>query len=87
MISLASLMPSVSTVIAKPKSIWYYTSEYQQTLGGIGGPKPSNLKSQTSDMYGGLRRNFVEIPSLPEQTAAKTYGFCSAVREKLNKVA
>ncbi len=49
--------------------------------------KPSNARSKISDMCGDFRRNFEEIPSLPEQTAAKTAGFCSAVREKLNKVA
>ena len=26
--------------------------------GGIGGPKPSDFRSQTSDMCGGLRWNF-----------------------------
>jgi hypothetical protein len=38
-------------------------------------------------MRGGLRGNFAEILSLPEQTPAKTAGFCSEVREKINKVA
>ena len=40
-------------------------------MGGIGGPKLSNGKPQISDMRGDLRGNFEEIPSLPEQTAAK----------------
>ena len=62
-------------------------SDHQKAQGGIGGPKPSDARSQTSDMCGGLRKNFEEILSLPEQTAAKGVAFCSVAREKLNKVA
>ncbi len=51
-------------------------------LGGIGGPKSSDCRSKISDMCGDFRRNFEEIPTLPEQTAVKTVGFYSAAREK-----
>jgi hypothetical protein len=33
-------------------------------------------------MCGDFGRNFGEIPTLPEQTTAKTTGFCSEAREK-----
>ena len=46
--------------------------------GGIGGPKPSDCRSKISDMCGDFRRNFEEIPTLPEQTAVKTEGFSSS---------
>ncbi len=40
------------------------------------------LRSKISDMCGDFRRNFEEVPTLPEQTAVKTEGFYSAAREK-----
>jgi len=53
--------------------------------GGIGGPKPSNFRSKTSDMCGGFRRYFEEIPSLPEQTAAQRRSRSAVQRGKNSK--
>ena len=40
------------------------------------------LRSKISDMCGDFRRNFEEIPTLPEQTAVKTEGFSSSSEGK-----
>ena len=53
--------------------------------GGIGGPKPSNFRSKTSDMCGGFRRNFEEISTLPEQTAAQRRSLGAVKRGKNSK--
>jgi len=46
--------------------------DHQQTTGGIGGAVPSDFSSKISDMCGDFRWNFGKIPSLPEQTTAKS---------------
>jgi hypothetical protein len=47
------------------------------SLGGIGGPRPSDWKSEISDMRGDFGRNFDEIPTLPEQTTAQWRSRCA----------
>ena len=51
----------------------------------MGGPKPFHPGSQISNMCGDLRWNFEEIPSLPEQKAAKTRSGFAVQRGKNSK--
>ena len=46
---------------------------------------PSNYRSKTSDMCGSFRRDFEEIPSLPEQTAAQRRSRSAVRRGKNSK--